>query len=124
MGSLNHNLRKVLVIIETRRVTTSEIVGVKRRMIKPRRMVKPTVLKSILVLSHPKLTWLRMKMNGGLIPAQLIIIMAIETCSMTGPDPDTPPGFPGWSRLVKSHCTIPREYPMEPHFKKESKHVH
>ena len=28
---------------------------------------------------------------------------------MTGPDPDTPPGFPGWSRLVEFHYTIPRE---------------
>ena len=43
---------------------------------------------------------------------------------LTRPDPDTLPGFPGWSRLVKSHCIIPREYPMEPHFKKESKHMH
>ena len=38
---------------------------------------------------------------------------------MTRLDPDTFPGFPGWSRLVKSHCTIPREHPMEPHFKKK-----
>ena len=43
---------------------------------------------------------------------------------VTGSDPDTLPGFPGWYRLVKSHCTIPREYPMKPHFKKESKHMH
>ena len=28
---------------------------------------------------------------------------------LTGPDPDTPPGFPGWSRLVEFHYTIPRE---------------
>ena len=28
---------------------------------------------------------------------------------VTGPDPNTPPRFPGWSRLVEFHCTIPRE---------------
>ena len=28
---------------------------------------------------------------------------------VTGPNPDTPPGFPGWSHLVEFHCTIPRE---------------
>ena len=44
--------------------------------------------------------------------------------TVTRPDPDTLPGFLGWSRLMKSHCTIPREYPMEPHFKKESRHIH
>ena len=48
----------------------------------------------------------------------------VYTDHMTRPDPDTLLGFPGWSRLVKSHCTIPKEYPMEPHFKKESKHMH
>ena len=44
--------------------------------------------------------------------------------SMTGPDSDTLPGFSGWSRLVKSHCTIPREDTVELHFKEGSKHVH
>ena len=43
---------------------------------------------------------------------------------VTRPDPDTLPEFPGWSRLVKSHYTIPREYPMKPQFKKESRHMH
>ena len=38
---------------------------------------------------------------------------------MTGPDPDTPPGFPGWSRLVESHCTNHRECTMEPHLIKK-----
>ena len=38
---------------------------------------------------------------------------------MTRPDPDTPPGFPGWSRLVKSHCTNHRECTMEPHLIKK-----
>ena len=39
--------------------------------------------------------------------------------SMTGPDPDTLPGFPGWSRLVESHCTIPRECTKGPHLKEK-----
>ena len=43
---------------------------------------------------------------------------------MIGLDPDTLPGFPGWSRLVKSHCTIPREDTVELHFKEGSKHMH
>ena len=38
---------------------------------------------------------------------------------LTGPDPDTPPGFPGWSRLVEFHCTIPREYTKGPHLKEK-----
>ena len=36
---------------------------------------------------------------------------------LIGPDPDTPPGFPGWSRLVEFHCTIPRECTKGPHLK-------
>ena len=36
---------------------------------------------------------------------------------VTGPDPDTPPGFPGWSRLVEFLCTIPRECIKGPHLK-------
>ena len=40
------------------------------------------------------------------------------------PDPDTLPRFPGWSRLVKSHCTIPREDTVELHLKEGSKHMH
>ena len=51
------------------------------------------------------------------------VIYKIGT-QMTGPDPDTLPGFPGWSRLVKSHCTIPKEDTMELHFKEGSKHMH
>ena len=43
---------------------------------------------------------------------------------VTGPDPDTLPGSPGWSRLVKFHCTIPREDTVELHFKEGSKHMH
>ena len=43
---------------------------------------------------------------------------------VTGPDPDTLPGFPGWSRLVKSHCTTPREDTVELYFKEGSKHMH
>ena len=38
-------------------------------------------------------------------------------CRLTGPDPDTPPGFHGWSRLVEFHCTIPRECTKGPHLK-------
>ena len=39
--------------------------------------------------------------------------------------PGYPPRiFPGWSRLVKSHCTIPREDTVELHFKEGSKHMH
>ena len=38
---------------------------------------------------------------------------------LTGPDPDTLPGFPGWSRLVKFHCTIPRECTKGPHLKEK-----
>ena len=43
---------------------------------------------------------------------------------MTGPDPDTFLGFPGWSRLVKSHCTIHKEDMVELHFKEGSKLMH
>ena len=32
-----------------------------------------------------------------------------RTLWLTGPDPNTPPGFPGWSHLVEFHCTILRE---------------
>ena len=39
--------------------------------------------------------------------------------TVTGPDPNTLPGFPGWSRLVKSHCTIPREYTMGPYLREK-----
>ena len=38
---------------------------------------------------------------------------------VTGPDPDTLPGYPGWSRLVESHCTIPRECTKGPHLKEK-----
>ena len=38
---------------------------------------------------------------------------------VTGPDPDTPPGFPGWSRLVEFHCTIPRKCTKGPHLKEK-----
>ena len=38
---------------------------------------------------------------------------------VTGPDPDTPPGFLGWSRLVEFHCTIPRECTRGPHLKEK-----
>ena len=43
---------------------------------------------------------------------------------LTIPDPDTLLGFPGLSRLVKSHCTIPREDTVELHFNEGSKHLH
>ena len=46
----------------------------------------------------------------------------VEVFDKTGPG--YPPRIPRVVRLVKSHCTIPREYPMEPHFKQESKHMH
>ena len=39
--------------------------------------------------------------------------------NMTGPNPDTPLGFLGWSRLVKSHCTNHRECTMGPHLIKK-----
>ena len=39
--------------------------------------------------------------------------------SVTGPDPDTPPGFPGWSHLMEFHCTIPRECTRGPHLKEK-----
>ena len=38
---------------------------------------------------------------------------------VTGPDPDTPPRFPGWSRLVEFHCTISRECTKGPHLKEK-----
>ena len=50
--------------------------------------------------------------------------VTLEWGLLTGPDSDTLPGFPGWSRLVKSHCTIPREDTVELHFKEGSKHMH
>ena len=39
--------------------------------------------------------------------------------TVTGPDPDTPPGFPWWSRLVEFHCTIPKECTKGPHLKEK-----
>ena len=44
--------------------------------------------------------------------------------TLIGPDPDTLPGSPRWSRLVKFHCTFPREDTVELHFKEGSKHMH
>ena len=41
------------------------------------------------------------------------------TQTLTRPDPDTLPGFPGWSRLVEFHCTIPRECTKGPPPKRE-----
>ena len=38
---------------------------------------------------------------------------------LTRPDPDTPPRFPGWSRLVESHCTISKECTKGPHLKEK-----
>ena len=43
----------------------------------------------------------------------------VGTVSMTGPDPNTLPGYPGWSRLVEFHCTIPRECTKGPHLKEK-----
>ena len=37
----------------------------------------------------------------------------VVVADLTRPDPDTLPGFPGWSCLVKSHCTNHRECTME-----------
>ena len=34
--------------------------------------------------------------------------------------PGYPSKFPGWSRLVESHCTISKECTKEPHLKKRS----
>ena len=56
--------------------------------------------------------------------SHLKCVKCLALCSLTGPDPDTLPGSPGWSRLVKSHCTIPREDTVELHFKEGSKHMH
>ena len=39
--------------------------------------------------------------------------------SLTRPDPDTLPGYPEWSRLVESHCTISRECTKGPHLKEK-----
>ena len=38
---------------------------------------------------------------------------------VTGPDPDTLPGYPGWSLLVEFHYTIPRECTKGPHLKEK-----
>ena len=38
---------------------------------------------------------------------------------VTGPDPDTLPGYPEWSRLVESHYTISRECTKGPHLKEK-----
>ena len=54
----------------------------------------------------------------------IVYIGLFGTGKLTGPDPDTLPGSPGWSRLVKFHCTIPREDTVELHFKEGSKHMH
>ena len=37
----------------------------------------------------------------------LAIEQANPGCVVTGPNPDIPPGFPEWSRLVKSHLYNP-----------------
>ena len=41
----------------------------------------------------------------------------ISINEMIGPDPDTPPGFPGWSCLVEFQCKIPTECTKGPHLK-------
>ena len=63
---------------------------------------------------------------GAVLGAYFIVyeINYIVMCMMTGPNPDTLPGSPGWSLLVKFHCTIPREDTVELHFKEGSKHMH
>ena len=53
----------------------------------------------------------------------IFLYLPSSRLSVTGPDPDTPPGFPGWSRLVEFHCTIPRECTKGPHLKREVKHM-
>ena len=42
-----------------------------------------------------------------------------EASRLIGPDPDAPSGFPGWSRLVEFHCTIPKECTKGPHLKEK-----
>ena len=51
-------------------------------------------------------------------------MQSVSFSAVTGPDLDTLPGFPGWSRLVKSHCIIPKEDTVELHFKEGSKHMY
>ena len=45
--------------------------------------------------------------------------MTLSVVELTGPDPDTPPRFPGWSRLVESHCIISKECTKGPHLKEK-----
>ena len=47
------------------------------------------------------------------------VILFIDDILVTGPDPDTPQRFPGWSRLVESHCTISKECTKGPHLKEK-----
>ena len=67
--------------------------------------------------------------NGGTIAVGRAAVGTVAVVvSTVGTIPNrTRPGYPTrisrWSRLVKSHCTISRDYPMEPHFKKENKHM-
>ena len=42
-----------------------------------------------------------------------------DPSKVTGPDPDNLPGYPGWSRLVESHCTISKECTKGPHLKEK-----
>ena len=52
----------------------------------------------------------------GVLQARFAIVRGP---ALTGPDPDTPPRFPGWSRLVESHCTISKECTKGPHLKEK-----
>ena len=47
------------------------------------------------------------------------IEMAPPPPIMIGPNPNTLPGYPGWSRLVESHWTIPRECTKGPYLKEK-----
>ena len=75
----------------------------------------------IVQMMHGYYAWFKM-LEGNLCVLMVWLVMCLcmnkaIAWLVTGPDPDTPPGFPGWSRLVEFHCTIPRECIKGTHLK-------
>ena len=61
----------------------------------------------------------RHRIESQPIDGRMVVSVPNRDTMMTGPDPDTLPGYPGWSRLVESHYTISKECTKGPHLKEK-----
>ena len=77
----------------------------------------PAQIKAILQSPAPSSKKGIQQLTSRLAALGRFISRFTDRLKLTRPDPDTPPGFPGWSRLVEFHCTIPRECIKGPHLK-------